>query len=362
MLRLPFRLIASVALLAPAALLAAETPNSEQMVAKAIAYLQTKGQADDGSFSSAAGIGPTGLVATALLKNGRTASDPVVAKALAYLEKNIRDDGGIYGEGSKNGNYETCISVMAFGAANQAGKYDKLLANADKYLKNLQWGEKDGIDKSGDAFGGGGYGSHNRPDMSNTTFLIDALKTTGNDADSQAIQRALVFVSRCQNLESEHNTTAHAAKINDGGFYYTVAAGGQSQAGNTEDGGLRSYGSMTYAGLKSMLYAGVKPEDKRVKAALEWLRKHYTFAENPNMGQQGLYYYYHTLAKALDAVGQDKFIDADGKSHDWKAELAAELAQRQQPDGSWVNETPRWMEGDANLVTAYALLALSYTK
>jgi squalene-hopene/tetraprenyl-beta-curcumene cyclase len=29
-------------------------------------------------------------------------------------------------------------------------------------------------------------------------------------------------------------------------------------------------------------------------------------------------------------------------------------------DGSWVNENPRWMEGDPNLVTAYALLALAY--
>jgi squalene-hopene/tetraprenyl-beta-curcumene cyclase len=356
-----------VALLGGSWAIAADTvaPDSkerDQMIARAIGYLQTKGQADDGSFSAKAGIGPTGLVAAALLKHGRTPSDPVVAKALAYLEKHVRDDGGIYSEGSTHGNYETCIAVMAFGEANKDGRYDELLANADEYLKHLQWGEKDGVDKSGDAYGGGGYGSHNRPDMSNTTFLIDALKTTGNDADSQAIQRALVFVSRCQNLESEHNTTSHAAKVNDGGFYYTVAAGGQSQAGNTEDGGLRSYGSMTYAGLKSMLYAGVERDDKRVQAALGWLKKHYTFEENPNMGQAGLYYYYHTLAKALDAYGQDKVADADGKQHDWKAELTATLAKRQQPDGSWLNETPRWMEGDPNLVTAYALLALSYCR
>jgi squalene-hopene/tetraprenyl-beta-curcumene cyclase len=119
---------------------------------------------------------------------------------------------------------------------------------------------------------------------------------------------------------------------------------------------------MTYAGLKSMLYAGVKADDQRVQAALGWLRKHYTFDENPNMGEAGLYYYYHTLAKALDAVGEEKFTDAAGKEHDWKAELTAAIAQRQQADGSWVNATSRWMEGDANLVTAYALLALSYCK
>ncbi len=338
-----------------------DATSQEQVVAKAVGFLKTA-QADDGSFSGKAGIGPTGLVAAALLKNGRTPSDPMVAKALAVLEKNVRADGGIYSEGSKHGNYETCIAIMALSEANKDGKYDKQLKGADKYLKHLQWGEKDGLDESADAYGGGGYGSHNRPDMSNTTFLIDALKSTGNGPDSQAMQRALIFVSRCQNLESEFNTTEHAAKINDGGFYYTVAAGGQSSAGSTDNGGLRSYGAMTYAGLKSMLTAGVSPDDKRVKAAMNWLKQHYTFEENPNMGQAGLYYYYHTLAKSLAAVGDEKFTDADGKQHDWQAELVAALAKRQQADGSWVNEAPRWMEGDANLVTAYALLALSYCK
>ena len=40
-----------------------------------------------------------------------------------------------------------------------------------------------------------------------------------------------------------------------------------------------------------------------------------------------------------------------------------ELAKRQAADGSWVNSgSDRWMEGDPNLVTGYALLALSYCK
>ena len=135
-------------------------------------------------------------------------------------------------------------------------------------------------------FGGAGYGrTGDRPDLSNTSFLVDALKAAGNDANSEAIQRALIFVSRCQNLESKDNTTPFAAKINDGGFYYTPAAGGSSQAGVDEStGGLRSYASMTYAGLKSMIYAGVKPDDPRVKAALGWLKKHYDLDSNPGMG------------------------------------------------------------------------------
>jgi squalene-hopene/tetraprenyl-beta-curcumene cyclase len=106
----------------------------------------------------------------------------------------------------------------------------------------------------------------------------------------------------------------------------------------------------------------VKADDPRVKAALGWLKKHYDLDSNPGMGTSGLYYYYHTFAKALSALGQDKFVDEHGKSHDWRAELVAELASRQREDGSWVNTDSRWLEGDANIVTAYALLALSYCK
>jgi squalene-hopene/tetraprenyl-beta-curcumene cyclase len=210
------------------------------------------------------------------------------------------------------------------------------------------------------SYGGAGYGSHSRPDLSNTSFLIDALHAAGAQADDPALDRALVFVSRCQNLESPHNTTEFAAKVNDGGFYYTIAAGGESQAGKTPDGGLRSYGSMTYAGLKSMIFCGVGPDDPRVKAAYEWARKHYTLTENPGMGADGMYYYFHTFAKALDAVGDDTLVDAGGASHDWRRELAERLFELQKDDGSWVNASQRWLESDPNLTTAYSLLALSY--
>ena len=151
--------------------------------------------------------------------------------------------------------------------------------------------------------------------------------------------------------------------MNDGGFYYTPAAGGSSQAGEDEaTGGLKSYASMTYAGLKSMIYAGAKPDDPRVKAAIGWLKKHYDLGSNPGMGTSGLYYYYQTFAKALAALGEDKFVDSQGVAHDWRTDLINELASRQKPDGSWVNDNPRWLEGDASLSTAYALIALSYCK
>ena len=80
------------------------------------------------------------------------------------------------------------------------------------------------------------------------------------------------------------------------------------------------------------------------------------------MGQAGLYYYYQTFAKALALLGQPTLTDASGQAHDWRAELTAALAKRQNRDGSWVNPADRFLEGDPNLVTAYGLLALAYAR
>lgn len=323
-------------------------------------FLRARGQADDGSFSGASGIGPTGLVVASLLESGLRVQDPMVAKGLGYLEKHVREDGGIYADGSLHKNYETCIALLALSTADQPSKYGKTIARAEQFVKGVQLDESEGRTPSDLDYGGAGYGKHERPDLSNTSFLVDTLHELGRDEEDEAIQRALLFVSRCQNLESSHNTSPHAAKINDGGFYYTVANGGETKAGTTANGGLRSYGSMTYAGLKSMIYAGLTKEDQRVKAAIEFLKQNYSLEKNPGMDQQGLFYYYHTMAKTLDALGEDQFVDADGNSHLWKSELGAKLATLQQKDGSWVNPTTRWMEGDPNLVGAYALLALAY--
>ncbi|NQV29144.1 MAG: terpene cyclase/mutase family protein [Rhodopirellula sp.] len=327
--------------------------------ARAVQFLKLT-QSADGTWTTANVPGITALCLTSLLQNGVPADDPVVARGLKFLTELVRDNGGIYHPQSNHRNYETSISVLALSVANSDGRYDTMIRNADKFLRGLQWDEDEEQKPEDPGYGGAGYGGHQRPDLSNTQFLLEALKTAGAKADDPAIQKALTFVSRCQNLETEHNNTPFAAKINDGGFYYTPAAGGTSQAGANPDGGLRSYASMTYAGLKSMIYAGVRQDDPRVKAALVWITKHYSLKDNPGMGKQGLYYYYHTFAKTLSVLEIDELKDATGKSHNWRAELVTTLAQHQKPNGSWINEADRWYEGDPNLVSAYALLALSH--
>jgi squalene-hopene/tetraprenyl-beta-curcumene cyclase len=363
-------LLAAAVALCPAAGLAAEPagrvgPDPElyqQTVDKAVTFLTTRVQNPDGSYTPEAGIGPTALITTALMQHGRGPNDPTVARSLKYLEGSVRPDGGIYQMGTFYRNYETCLAILCFNEANRDGRYDKLLARAEAFIKGIQWDESEDKDESDFEYGGAGYGRNKRPDLSNTAFLIDALHALGRGPEDEAMQRALIFVSRTQNLETEHNTTPFAPKNPNGGFYYTPAAGGQSMAGETPGGGLRSYASMTYAGLKSMIYAGVGKDDPRVKAATEWIRRHYDLASNPGMGQAGLYYYYHVFAKALSAMGVDEFTDASGKAHDWRAELTAALAERQRDDGSWINENDRWMEGNPALVTGFALLALHYCR
>lgn len=339
--------------------LRAEKAPVQEMQKKAVRFLKLT-QNPDGSWTKNEFVGVTGLVTAALLKSGLSPEEPAVAAGLKNLASQEKPDGGFYANDSLHRNYETCITIMALSEANADGRYDRHIKKAQGFLKGLQWDKGEGIESSDPAWGGGGYGKHERPDMSNTQYLIEALRTSGVKDDDEAMKNVLMFLSRSQNLESVFNDTKFAGLINDGGFYYTPAAGGDSKAGVEENGGLRSYGSMTYAGLKSLIYAGLDRNDQRIEAATDWIRRNYTLAENPGVGQQGLFYYFHTFAKTMNVIADKTFVDAEGNVHDWKTELWHRLAELQQPNGSWLNPADRWYEGDPNLVTAYSLLALSY--
>ena len=115
---------------------------------------------------------------------------------------------------------------------------------------------------------------------------------------------------------------------------------------------------MSYAGLLSYIYADLKKDDPRVLAVYDWLKENYTLEENPGMGQQGLYYYYHTMAKALSACDVNVLRLTHEKTIDWRKELSLKLINLQKNDGYWVNETGRWWEADPVLVTAYAMISL----
>ncbi len=333
------------------------------MIDKGIAYLRTQ-QLASGSFSThpRSGIGPTAVATVGLLKVGVAPDDPMVKKAIDYLMTFAKESGAFASPGEQIVNYETCVVMLALSLANNGGVYDDIIKRADAFMRGQQYTEANGHSPGDPNYGGVGYGGDGRADLSNTEFLIEALRITSKGADDPAIQKALVFVSRCQNFESEHNESPKVLKNPDGGFYYTAANGGESPAGETADGGLRSYGSMTYAGFKSLIYAGLTPSDPRYRAAVSWLQKHYDLESNPGMGQRGLFYYYQMMGKTLAVTGWDSFVSEDGVEHDWRAELIQMFSMRQREDGSWVNAERLWMEGDPNLVTGYVLMVLGECK
>ncbi len=332
----------------------------QKVVNKAIDFLKTSQQADGGFSPKFAGAGITSLVTAALLRSGANPQEPVVAKSLKYLEGKIKPDGGIYDKGLAN--YTTAVALMALKEGNQDGKYKDAIKKAADFIKKIQHDE----DMTHGSYGGFGYNDKKgRPDLSNTGFSVEALLAAGLTKDDPAVKNALAFISRCQNLPGEKQDQAFAKKTTDddkGGLTYDPAGGGKGDY-NTAAGGLRSLGGMTYSGLKSFLYAGVSKDDERVKAAVDWCRRHYTLEENPGMGKAGLYYYYHTFAKAMDALGEDPFVDAKGVKHDWRFELFQTLQKQQQANGSWRNTGERTFgEDNADLSTAFALLSLSYCK
>lgn len=335
----------------------------EQTITKGIDFLRTKGQNANGAYSPQLGPGVTAMATMALLRHGRSVDDPQVANSLKFLEGCIQPDGSITLPKPGTTTYDTSLCLACFALANKDGRYKKVMEDAVKFLKGIQRDEGEGRTIDNADYGGAGYTAKTPGgDLSNTHMLLDALEDAGTGPDDDGVKHALIFVSRCQNLESEHNRLEFAAKVNDGGFYYSPVGPGYSAAGKAEQGALRSYGSMTYAGLKSMIYAGVTADDPRVQAATKWLQSNYSVEENPGLGTSGLFYYYQLMSKALDAVGSPIFQDASGTVHPWRSELAGELAKRQKADGSWINDNNRWYEGDPNLSTSFALLALSYCR
>ncbi|MEZ6061421.1 MAG: hypothetical protein R3C19_13840 [Planctomycetaceae bacterium] len=150
MLRLSYTLVLSGLLLAGSPTFADDS-SIVDMRNKAFQFLKLTQNAD-GSWTSDKMVGITGLVTAALLNSGRPVDDPQVAAGLKHLESHIKPDGGIYAVGSLHRNYETCITVLAFSAANKDGRYADAISHAEEFLKGLQWDQGEGIESSDPAW------------------------------------------------------------------------------------------------------------------------------------------------------------------------------------------------------------------
>lgn len=318
-------------------------------------YLR-KTQGKDGAWQSYPGI--TAICALGFLRNGVTEKDPAVAKACAYLASQAKPNGAIYtdqfGPAQMLPNYNTSLSMTALYATGSP-KYREIVQKAQQFLSNSQFDEGEGFSQKDRQYGGIGYGSkEDNPDLSNLQNALEALRETGHPKNAEVFKNAILFLQRCQNRK-ESNDQSWAGT--DGGFIY--AASGESKADEYTKQPHSSYGSMTYAGLKSYLYCSVSKTDPRVQAAFNWLRANYDVEQNPRMKDDGLYYYYHTMSKTLAVWGDKTLTDTGGKKHEWAVDLAQAIVKRQKPDGSWANSNRRWREDQPDLATGYALISLA---
>jgi squalene-hopene/tetraprenyl-beta-curcumene cyclase len=307
-------------------------------------------QSDTGSWSNSVGVTALGLRAFLQSHRGYNETDGAfITRPIQFVLEHINDDGSI-SETNQNRNYNTAVAMTALAATNNED-YSVALGGARSFLKGLQIDEEEGYESEHAYYGGIGYGGDERPDLSNAYMALEGLQATATDPDDPVWEKALIFVSRSQN-RSESNDQEWAA--NDGGFTY--------MPGFSPNGGTASYGGMSSAGLLSLLFAGVDKDDPRIQAAYDWIQTNYTLEHNPGSdgGVQGLYYYYNVFSKSMAAYGADILVDADGVEHNWRNDIASKLISLQNDDGSWVNpESPRWWEGDKNLVTAWSVIALN---
>jgi squalene-hopene/tetraprenyl-beta-curcumene cyclase len=344
-------------------------------------------QGDDGAWKEMGqpSLAYTGLIVAALAEapaDLRKKYRPAIDKAVEFMLKKQNEDGS-FGEGPGGGYlkvYTTSIALMALSLATPDKKDP--IGNARGYLKNNQL--KEGVDK-----GSLGYGDKEPkmesgklvekpsiPNLSTTGFAAEGLARSGLPKDDAFWKLVIEYVAKCQNNSETNNDPAFLARLkeknlsvgDDGGLFYAAnpddVRGGTVKI--TDKTIINSYGSMTYDGIKTYLYAGLTKDDPRVKAAIDWVRKNYSVEAHPGFAfdekrtdLQGLFYYYLMMTRAFEAMGEKTFKTFDGKEHKWANELGEQLLKIQQEEKMWKNENPRWREDSPLLVTSYVLNILN---
>jgi len=342
----------------------------------------SQGQNPDGGYGpygefrlkNTSDLGITAFVLYALARCPReykAADGPFISNALDFLLERQQENGAFYDKKDPMlQNYKTSVALMALMRLNPR-KYADPIRRSQDFVRAQQMDEADGYDPERHlGFGGFGYGSGLRPDLSNTQYALDALNASGVSANDEVFRKALVYVTRCLNTRGEVDSLLEDVGVpssGDGGARYgpNITRGPEESL----DGGqaFSSYGSMAYAALKAFLYAEVPRDDPRLVGLIDWIGNHWTVRENPGMatplrpngGRDGYYYYVHTLAKAMTLLGDPVIRDPRGNQHDWAQELGEHLVAVQRPEGFWENSSDRWFENIPSLNTAYAVVALT---
>ncbi|MEM9663203.1 MAG: hypothetical protein AAF937_12950, partial [Planctomycetota bacterium] len=165
----------------------------EQFTSRAIEFLRSQ-QGDTGGwavppqgpvFPAITGIAITGI----LMDPAVDSTDPDVLEGIEFMLGYRQPDGGIYDRILASYNTSICVSTLAL-ARDELPEADVAIEPAVSFLRELQWGstanvpaalqdEVDAVDRSHPFFGGVGYGRSGRPDNSNLTLWLQALKDAG---------------------------------------------------------------------------------------------------------------------------------------------------------------------------------------
>ena len=351
----------------------ASAATADAAIQQGVAWLAAK-QTEDGAFSNPQFPGLSGLALWAVAASGDAAYSNIVRKGSDYILSKVQPDGGIYTpipgrKGGGLGTYNTAVCLTAL-AATGRDDITEVVLNARTYLAGSQ--------HLGDDVFKGGFGYDKQTDraytdLMNTHFVLEAMRRTQAYEDRRPAgqkradlnwQAALEFAERLHNGPDTGD--------NAGGFYYSpgdAKAGTEKIAAQSNAPGaattnetvvLRSYGSITYAGLLALVHCDVDRADPRVQSALNWASRHWTLDENPGMQDQGLYFFYNVMSRALAAAGLETIPREQGDAILWAKELVGKVVSLRQDDGSWVNGNGRFLENDSVLATAYSVLALEF--
>ena len=335
----------------------------------------------EGKFLKIHNLGLTGMGIASLQTKPQELREPaeleVIKQGLGWIAQSQNKNGSF---GKENLNYATCASILALARAGE-GAYKKELQRAQRYILGIQNTEGQSYQPSDRDYGSFGYGGDVRGDLSNSQFAVEALRKTELAADHEGLAKAIVFLQRTQNLRKT-NDFKGKTRNSDGSWQRTTSGDdggsayypGNSPAGYVElaDGTKipRSYGSMTYALLKTYTLCGVEADDPRIQAAVGWIKKNWnldiTPGADPKLPEkfkfQGLFYYYMVMAQALDTGGIEVMQIGEGdkaKEIHWREALRTKLQELQNKDGGWLNsKNGRWWESSDLVCATYAMLAL----
>jgi len=310
----------------------------ERAIRDGVAHLK-RTQKPDGSWVEAENrskIGTTTLVTLTLLTAGEPANEPHVAQALDYI--------GRFTAKELDYTYSVALQTMVFAAADPDRYKIRIAAN-------VYWLEAAQIKPNlGHEFAGAWTYSSIKDlagDNSNSQYALLALHAA-NEAGIPVRPEVWALARRYW----------EAGQHLDGGWSY--------QPGD----GKPSTGSMTCAGLSSLVITGLKryqgqetlvgdvihncgqgAVNPNVQRGIDWMAAHFSVNANINNIQRWKFYYLYGLERAGRLTGQRFFGDRD-----WYREGAEHLVHGQNL-GSWSGDESG--DRDNLLPTSFALLFLS---